>query len=738
MIQSNHFSWLSKRHSCLIRKSFLLGSCLLTLVAYSNVKAQIKAIKPFENAYAIVVGVSDYQHEKIDDLNYADADARAFAKFLEQETAWEIPPANLVLLENEKATYGRFIAELSAVSTQLKAKDRLIIYFSGHGDVEYINEEEKMGFLLFYDTSPTTYEGGGACKVNTLDEALSELVLDRQVQVILITDACRSGNLAGSKLGGPNATTAALASLFQNTTKILSCEPDQYSLEGERWGGGRGLFSYHLVEGLKGKADKNENRYVSLLELERYVQDLVLEESGEQQLPLTFGSKTVRLNKINPEVFLDYSASGGLVKEDSTINLIDKYIAFQAAMEQKHLLYPEQGAAFTIFNSMGDSPEAIIFKKGMKINLISALQDEAQQALNEYITSPGKELSRRWTNSEVYAYYPDYLDTAAELLGLNDYFYNDIKSRAHYFRGVNIRLQADEEKEADSLYLLAQEQQQISLAYKGQAPHVFNEQGLLHRRLGDKEAELTAFQKAHEFSPKWGLALTNLAYTYRRIKNYEEAEALYKEAIDLDPSLSLPYYNLAVLYERTGAEEQAVQYYQIALDRANPVPAAYYNLADIYSYDTDSLPVAEALLKELLAIAPQNEKAYSLLGVIYLQQGQNENAQEAFRNALWIEPENIYALSNMAYLNELKEDYEQAIIEWEKVLKIDDTYYAAYLGMMTNYVHINKEKEAIDLLEIMLEKGYSDYDELIDYDELERLFDYRKFQQLMKTYFPDR
>ena len=37
----------------------------------------------------------------------------------------------------------------------------------------------------------------------------------------------------------------------------MSCQPNEYSIEGEQWGGGRGAFSYHLVDALYGLADAN-------------------------------------------------------------------------------------------------------------------------------------------------------------------------------------------------------------------------------------------------------------------------------------------------------------------------------------------------------------------------------------------------------------------------------------------------------------------------------------------------
>ncbi|MBK7305024.1 MAG: hypothetical protein IPI90_17740 [Saprospiraceae bacterium] len=48
-------------------------------------------------------------------------------------------------------------------------------------------------------------------------------------------------------------------------SKILSCQPNEFSLEGEQWGGGRGVFSYHLVDGLFGLADRNNDGLITLV-----------------------------------------------------------------------------------------------------------------------------------------------------------------------------------------------------------------------------------------------------------------------------------------------------------------------------------------------------------------------------------------------------------------------------------------------------------------------------------------
>lgn len=81
--------------------------------------------------------------------------------------------------------------------------------------------------------------------------------MKKKTKIIIIADACHSGKLAGFSINGAQITNSNLARQIANEVKILSCQPNEYSLEGNQWGGGRGVFSYHLVNGLYGMADQD-------------------------------------------------------------------------------------------------------------------------------------------------------------------------------------------------------------------------------------------------------------------------------------------------------------------------------------------------------------------------------------------------------------------------------------------------------------------------------------------------
>ncbi|MBK8403799.1 MAG: caspase family protein [Saprospiraceae bacterium] len=88
------------------------------------------------STYAVVVGISDYQDPGITDLRFADKDAEAFANYLRSNAGGKLDNDHLKVLLNEKATVAQFAMALDWLMEVVKENDQVILYFSGHGDVE--------------------------------------------------------------------------------------------------------------------------------------------------------------------------------------------------------------------------------------------------------------------------------------------------------------------------------------------------------------------------------------------------------------------------------------------------------------------------------------------------------------------------------------------------------------------------------------------------------------------------
>jgi len=97
---------------------------------------------------------------------------------------------------------------------------------------------------------------------------------EKGVKVLLITDACRAGKFVGDNKGALY-TTSALIREWQHVLKLVSCQAEQGSLEGEMWGKGHGVFTFYLLNGLKGLADENNDGVIKFGEIADYVKSNV-------------------------------------------------------------------------------------------------------------------------------------------------------------------------------------------------------------------------------------------------------------------------------------------------------------------------------------------------------------------------------------------------------------------------------------------------------------------------------
>ena len=105
--------------------------------------------------------------------------------------------------------------------------------------------------------------------------------------------------------------------------------------------------------------------------------------------------------------------------------------------------------------------------------------------------------------------------------------------------------------------------------------------------------------------------------------------------------------------------------------------------ADVH-FRKGEMKAAENLYLQAASKDPRCSKAYSRLGVIYLENGENwEDAEEAFRQALKTDPENGFILNNLGLVLYHQDKYADAIRQFEQAVRHDE-YNAgrhANLGM---------------------------------------------------------
>lgn len=245
--------------------------------------------------YVVAVGISNYYNTSIEALRYADRDASEFVEQIMAVSDGAINPQFVRVLLNEQATLRNVKEALSNFLQNAIAEDLVYIYFSGHGSPEPNNQKNM--YFLTYDTDPKNMPVT-AYPMWEIEIALSRFI--KAERVVIIADTCHSGGIGPSyatRGGGYSKDTGsevntylhALAESGKGRTILTASEPNELSMEDASWGGGHGVFTYYLLEGLKGQADIDRDGIVTLGELADFVDSNVRRATNSRQHPFLSG-----------------------------------------------------------------------------------------------------------------------------------------------------------------------------------------------------------------------------------------------------------------------------------------------------------------------------------------------------------------------------------------------------------------------------------------------------------------
>ena len=652
--------------------------------------------KAKSKTFAVVIGISDYSDEAIPDLKFANRDAIAFSEYLQSNAGNNVPEENIKLLINEKATTSRIAAAMDWLVESCEEGDRAMIYFSGHGDVE-TKTAMQHGFLLTHDSPSSTYIAG-AYPLFYLQSVISTLSTKNKASVFMFMDACHAGKLAGSDVGGVEATSSILAKQFANETKILSCQPNEFSLEGEQWGNGRGVFSYHLIQGLVGLADQNDDLKINVLELERYLEDKVsMEVSPNSQIPMTVGIKSnivgyvddVQLKKLQ----LENEAELGMMaivdskgKEKEILMKLDSsrlsvYELFKKALSVHPLMnvngYNNDSNVLTadeLYRDLITVEELSELHSSMTRALAVALQENAQKAINGFLKIRSQQFSVKGLDNESileeYTINAVYLKRAAELLGREHYMYNDLVAKSKYFEGKsNYHLSLKDITNRDSLIDLSLLLLEGALSITPNAPHVLVALAWIYGVLQDYDKALQYALMASSLSPTWPIPYSFLSGIYYNDSNYEKSAEYALKALELQPQYENALYDLTTSYFKLGRHEETIK-----------------------------------LCEHYLEDYPENLVTYLELSLAYSETGQDKKAIETINRALKIDSTNALVMQTLANIYYDLDDIESAIYSIDKAIELDPNEAFSYLLRIMFLIDDNKfyqaKNECIQLHEL--------------------------------------
>jgi len=255
-----------------MKRTFFIAT-LITLIFISSAQAA---------KWAILVGIDDYKDPKITDLKCAVADVTAFREVLIDQRIGGFDHVYLMTDKHKGKDYpehNKIVFRFESLAGQIDPEDTFLFYFSGHG-----LEKDGVYYLLSVNADKSTQ--------NTLEltavplELLERLMKRIQARKILfILDTCRN-DPTKSRSDSDNIMSRGL---MEKTVKVMpgrkkgtpgysavifACKEGERAYEWDEKG--HGVFSFYLLEGMKGEAadDKGD---VTVNELVKYTRHKVLD-----------------------------------------------------------------------------------------------------------------------------------------------------------------------------------------------------------------------------------------------------------------------------------------------------------------------------------------------------------------------------------------------------------------------------------------------------------------------------
>jgi tetratricopeptide (TPR) repeat protein len=189
------------------------------------------------------------------------------------------------------------------------------------------------------------------------------------------------------------------------------------------------------------------------------------------------------------------------------------------------------------------------------------------------------------------------------------------------------------------------------------------------------------FKESARVAPKHPYVHSNMAYVLFKLDDIEGALAEYQTAYSLGSDSSwlttVAQTIGTIQYQIYDNKTEALHYLQHAIHHSSKNHEAVAMLADIY-FELGQLDVALVAYRNLLKLCPDHPECYSNIGFILWQMDQNEEAVEAYLQAIHLDHENHIAHNNLGviYLDD-QNDPLQALPLFEKALTLMPNYTLA-------------------------------------------------------------
>ncbi|NEQ37510.1 MAG: tetratricopeptide repeat protein [Okeania sp. SIO3I5] len=253
--------------------------------------------------------------------------------------------------------------------------------------------------------------------------------------------------------------------------------------------------------------------------------------------------------------------------------------------------------------------------------------------------------------------------------------------------------------------------------------------GDIYREQGNLEEAIVYYQDGlkRELSPKNVWLYIRLAGVFRDQGNLEQAISYYQQAMELKPDNSWVDIGLGDVCREQGNSEEAIVYYQDGLETLPQDYWLHIKLGEVF-HQVNNFAAAITVYQKAIQLQPENLVGYKNLVAVHTNIGDIKAALETYEAAMIFNSNNpsIYVNLGNFYLNHLQ-NFEAALSNYEKALKLDSQNLSASLGKGKVLVKLGRFEAARNLFSEMAEQFP---DETLGWENLAKVAQQQKKWQI--------
>jgi len=267
-VEKTYTITLTKGENTISVSAFNGTNLVMSAMESVKVKADIPEEKP--ELFVLSIGNNHFANSS-KNLTMAVKDANDFTEVVKKSASTLYEEIHVETLT--EATKPHVIEKLSSIATQMKPEDVFVFFAATHGwaadDLYYLYTSEFDGNPL----NPKSYIS--SVELMELSKKIPAL------KQIFILDTCHAGGVETIVTGLYDARISVLAKalgmhIFAGAKTYQEAQDDYQ---------GNGLFTHFILNGLKGEADENHNKEVTVFEMNPYLARTVKDASKGSQEP---------------------------------------------------------------------------------------------------------------------------------------------------------------------------------------------------------------------------------------------------------------------------------------------------------------------------------------------------------------------------------------------------------------------------------------------------------------------